>query len=113
MVNFCGVHISSTFVTGFGKTDHFDTSEMHFIAPYHRYNHTLSKYSDKTARDSQVCFSTQLFLAMPNTEKSVQMVWDLYEVLIGCRSSPRQLVTGVVTCLAYGWSWGCLWLSIF
>ena len=30
-----------------GKTDHFGTSEMHFIAPSHAYTHTLSKHSDR------------------------------------------------------------------
>ena len=35
-------------MTRFGKTDHFGTtSEMHFIAPYHRYTHALSKYNDQ------------------------------------------------------------------
>ena len=29
-----------------GKTNHVGTSEMHFVAPYHRYTHTLSKDSD-------------------------------------------------------------------
>ena len=39
-------------MTTFGETDHFTTtSEMHFIAPYYRYDniHTLSKQSDKIA----------------------------------------------------------------
>ena len=35
---------------------------MHFVAPYHRYIHTLSKHCYKMTRGGQVCFSTWLFL---------------------------------------------------
>ena len=38
------------------------TSEIHFIAPYHRYTCTLSKYNDKITRDGQVCFPYAFFL---------------------------------------------------
>ena len=57
------VSINYIFVTRSGKTDHVcATSEMHFVAPYHRYIHALSKHSDKITRGGQVCFSTWLFL---------------------------------------------------
>ena len=47
-------------ITRSGKTDHLcTTSEMHFVAPYHGYVHTLSKQSHEIC---QVCFSTWLFL---------------------------------------------------
>ena len=38
------------------------TSEMHFVASYHRYTHTLSKYSNNITRGDQICFYTRLFL---------------------------------------------------
>ena len=61
------------------ETDHVGTtSEIQFFAPYYRYIHTLSKHSDNITRSGQVCFSTQLFLAMQITEKPVQMMRDLW-----------------------------------
>ena len=71
-------------------------SEMHFIAPYHRYSHTLSKHSDRITRDGQVCFSIlAFFLAVQNTEKPVQMVWDHWGFnKIACIQSISQMLAG-------------------
>ena len=80
-------------MTRFGKTDYFGiTSETHFIAPYHRYTHTLSKYSDRITRETRSAFPHIFFVAVQNTEKPVYMVWDLWEALIGYGKHPRYLL---------------------
>ena len=64
-------------VTRSEKTDHLHTSEMHFVAPYYRYIHTLSKHSDKNLSDNMrwPILLFQLFLG--KNEKPVKMVRDL------------------------------------
>ena len=50
-----------------------DTSKIHFIASYHRYIHALSKHTNRVTRSA---FPHGLFLAMQNTGKPVQKLWD-------------------------------------
>ena len=79
------------YVTRFEKIDHVcTTSQMHFVASYHRYIHTLSKHGDKITRGGQIYFSTWL---MQNTEMPVQIVRDFWGALIG-HHGPRSSPTG-------------------
>lgn len=64
-------------------------------------------------RNGQVCLSTWPFLAMQNAEKSVQMMWNLWEGFNSV-ASPRYCeklhydVILVVTCLEAKETFGCL-----
>ena len=103
---FCQVH-TYCICDEVGKTNHVRaTNEMHFVAPYYRYIHTLSKHSDKIIKGGQVCFSTRLFLGHSKYWKAStdseghfnRMAWT--QIV----SYTLALSSVVVACLAYGLS---------
>ena len=71
-------------------------------------------------RDGQVCFSTSVFLGCAkhreaSTDGVGPPVGDLNRMTWIQKISQMLalwFITGAVTCLAYGWSWGCLWVSL-
>jgi len=50
------------YVTGFAKTLHTHKIEIYFIAYYNSHTCALSRHSNKTAIDKQVCFYRQTFV---------------------------------------------------
>jgi len=69
------VHTSQPFlfVTGFGKTLHVHTKiEVHFIAYYNSHTQPLSRYSNKTAKDKQICFYRWLFVEHVKSQRPKQ-----------------------------------------
>ena len=113
----------SIIVTSSGKTDHVGTtSEMHFVAPYHRYIHTLLKHSDNITRSGQVCFSMWLFLGRAKHWKastdgegplggSYRTAWT--QIVSYTLASSSVMVCDWCGGLFGIWLERCLWVSFF